>query len=133
MWLIDMATLRQQYENYLFVNQDSKITFEEWERTVFIKKFENLPKQNIPDKKQTYNKLSIEKIGDNDYKILFQEKKLIGYAIRDIDGYYYFESCTQPNGFWSSYALRMVSDLLDEINSEHDNRIRDYFKKEENE
>jgi len=40
-----MATLRQQYENYLFAS-DSKISFEEWEREIFSKKFKNLPKQD---------------------------------------------------------------------------------------
>jgi hypothetical protein len=48
----------------------------------------------------------------------------------DVDGYYYFDPITQSNGFWNSYSLRMISDLLDEINSEHDNKIREYFKKE---
>jgi len=41
-----MATLRQQYENYLFVS-DSKITFEEWERTVFNKKFSSMSQRKI--------------------------------------------------------------------------------------
>jgi hypothetical protein len=37
-----MSTLKSQYENYLFENQESKMTFEEWEKQVFepkIKKF----------------------------------------------------------------------------------------------
>lgn len=75
-------------------------------------------------------KLTIERIGDHHFKIIFDGKRHIGYAIMDVDGYYYFESLTQSNGFWSSYALRMISDLLDEINREHDNKIREYFKKE---
>lgn len=75
-------------------------------------------------------KLTTEKIGDHHFKIIFDGNRHIGYAIMDIDGYYYFEHLTQSNGFWSSYALRMISDLLDEINSEHDNKIREHFKKE---
>ena len=41
-----MATLRQQYENYLFVSQEPPITFEEWERKIFSKNFKNLPKRD---------------------------------------------------------------------------------------
>jgi hypothetical protein len=40
-----MATLRTQYKNYLFVNQDSKISFEEWEQKVFTPKLKNAKEQ----------------------------------------------------------------------------------------
>lgn len=40
-----MSTLRTQYENYLFVNQDSKLTFEEWEQRVFTPTIQNGIKQ----------------------------------------------------------------------------------------
>jgi len=76
------------------------------------------------------SKLTTEKIGDNHFKVIFGGNRHIGYAIMDVDGYYYFEQTTQANGFWSSYALRMISDLLDEINLDHENKIREYFKKE---
>jgi hypothetical protein len=75
-------------------------------------------------------KLTAERIADHHFKIIFDNKKHIGYAVMDVDGYYYFDPITQSNGFWNSYSLRMISDLLDEINSEHDNKIREYFKKE---
>ena len=35
-----MATLRTQYENYLFVNQEPHISFEEWERRIYTPKIE---------------------------------------------------------------------------------------------
>ena len=75
--------------------------------------------------------LTTEKINDHHLKIIFGGNRHIGYAIRDVDGYYYFEAVTQSSGFWSSYSLRMIADLLDEINQDHDNMINDYFNKEE--
>ena len=45
-----MATLRTQYENYLFVNQESPISFEEWERRIYtptIESFNKLREETI--------------------------------------------------------------------------------------
>jgi hypothetical protein len=39
-----MATLRTQYENYLFVNQEPHISFEEWERRIYTPKIEAFKK-----------------------------------------------------------------------------------------
>jgi hypothetical protein len=46
----------------------------------------------------------------------------------DVDGYYYFTYDTTQNGLWTSYSLRMVADLLDEINKPHEENIKEYFK-----
>jgi hypothetical protein len=48
----------------------------------------------------------------------------------DVDGYYYFDHTTQENGFWTSHSLRMIADLLDDINKPHDDKIKEYFKNE---
>jgi hypothetical protein len=45
-----MATLRTQYENYLFVNQEPHISFEQWERRIYTPKigaFKNLREETI--------------------------------------------------------------------------------------
>lgn len=45
-----MATLRTQYENYLFVNQESHISFEEWESRIYtptIESFNKLREETI--------------------------------------------------------------------------------------
>ena len=39
-----MATLRTQYENYLFVNQEPHISFEEWERRIYTPTIESFNK-----------------------------------------------------------------------------------------
>ena len=45
-----MATLRTQYENYLFVNQEPHISFEQWERRIYtptIESFNKLREETI--------------------------------------------------------------------------------------
>lgn len=64
-----MATLRQQYENYLFAS-DSKITFEEWERTVFNQKFSNLSQRKINAILNTSPDVDIESVYEKEERIL---------------------------------------------------------------
>jgi hypothetical protein len=64
-----MATLRQQYENYLFVS-DSKITFEEWERTVFNKKFSSLSQRKINAILNTFHDVDIESEYEKEERLL---------------------------------------------------------------
>jgi hypothetical protein len=71
--------------------------------------------------------LKTEIINDHHQRVLFGNK-LIGYLIMDVDGYYYFDHTVQENGFWTSHSLRMVADLLDDINKPHDDKIKEYFK-----
>ena len=49
-----MATLRTQYENYLFVNQEPHISFEEWERRIYTPKIESFIK--IWEREETIKK-----------------------------------------------------------------------------
>jgi len=72
-------------------------------------------------------KLTTEPINDHHHKVLFGER-LIGYFIMDVDGYYYFDYVTTPNGLWTSYSLRMVADLLEEMNKPYDDNVKEYFK-----
>jgi hypothetical protein len=72
------------------------------------------------------NKLRTETINDVHHKVLFNDR-LIGYLMMDVDGYYYFDHTTQENGFWSSHSLRMVANLLDDINKPHDNEVKEYI------
>ena len=71
--------------------------------------------------------LKTEIINDHHQRVLFGNK-LIGYLIMDVDGYYYFDHTVQENGFWTSHSLRMIADLLDDINKPLDDNIKEYFK-----
>ena len=72
--------------------------------------------------------LRTEIINEANQRVLFGDR-LIGYLIMDVDGYYYFDYTTQENGFWTSHSLRMIADLLDEVNKSHDDNINEYFSK----
>jgi len=66
-------------------------------------------------------------MNETNHKVLFGER-LIGYFIMDIDGFYYFDYITTPNGLWTSYSLRVVADLLEEMNKPYEDKIKEYFK-----
>ena len=72
--------------------------------------------------------LRAEEINKSNYRVLFEDR-LLGHFIMDIDGYYYFDYVTSPNGLWTSYSLRMVADLLEEMNKPYEDNIKEYFKK----
>lgn len=44
----------------------------------------------------------------------YDNGKYLGFAYKEIDGYYVFEQ--KGSGFWTSYSLRMVADKLEELN-----------------
>jgi hypothetical protein len=60
---------------------------------------------------------------------LFYGNKNIGHAIKDIDGYFYYQA-NKEKGYWSPYSLRLIADCLDELNKPHEEQINEYFKKE---
>ena len=55
-------------------------------------------------------------------KIYFNQKYL-GIVVVQDDGYFGFLS-NEPSGYWSSYALRLIADKLDELNKEWDEYIK---------
>lgn len=55
-------------------------------------------------------------------KMYFNQKYLGIVAVQD-DGYYGFLS-NEPSGYWSSYALRLIADKLDEMNKEWDEQVK---------
>ena len=73
------------------------------------------------------NKLLIEALSETNHKVMFGDR-LIGYIIMDVDGFYFFDYVTAPNGLWTSYSLRMVADLLEEMNKPYEDNIKEYFK-----
>jgi len=74
------------------------------------------------------NTLRTEEINKSNYRVLFGNR-LLGHFIMDVDGFYYFDYVTAPNGLWTSYSLRMVADLLEEMNKPYENNVKEYFKK----
>ena len=56
------------------------------------------------------------------YKVYFNQKFLGIFAVQD-DGYLQFLT-DEPSGYWSSYALRLIADKLDEMNKEWDDQVK---------
>jgi hypothetical protein len=74
------------------------------------------------------NSLTLEPaINEVNHRVMFNNR-IIGYFIMDLDGYYYFDYDADTNGLWTSHSLRMVADLLEEINKPHEDKINEYFK-----
>jgi hypothetical protein len=73
--------------------------------------------------KPKQGKLTTEPINKTKHKVIFNNKRHIGYFIMDIDGYYYFDSLIKSNGWWTSYSLRMVADLLDMMNKSYEDKL----------
>lgn len=66
--------------------------------------------------------LTKKEINKNNFEIYFKTKK-IGDCIRDVDGYFYFWQ--YDDGCWSSYQLKEVSEILDELNIDWDNKVKE--------
>jgi hypothetical protein len=66
--------------------------------------------------------IKIEKTTTSSYKFFFNNIHL-GDAIMDVDGYYYFWFEKNISGCWGSNSLRTISDKLDELNKECDDKI----------
>ena len=71
-------------------------------------------------------KIEIIKTG-NHVKELVVNNKSIGELIRDIDGYFYFWPNPTLKGSWNSNALKLIASKLDEVNSDMDKSINEYF------
>jgi hypothetical protein len=53
--------------------------------------------------------------------------KLIGHVMRLEDGYYSFEFLSENTGVYSSYDLRIISELLDGLNESWNTEVNKYF------
>jgi|694.fasta_scaffold00022_15 hypothetical protein len=87
------------------------------------------PQLSDGDMRPLNQKLRTEQINEHHHKVMFNNR-LLGHIVMDIDGYYYFDFVTAPNGLWTSYSLRMVADVLEKMNKPHEERIKEFFKDE---
>lgn len=66
--------------------------------------------------------IQINYVMDGIYAVYFNQKKIGTFVIQD-DGYYGFYT-ESDSGYWSSYALRLIADKLDEMNKEWDEQVK---------
>lgn len=63
--------------------------------------------------------LKLKKNEDRSYDVYFNNGKYLGKFQLDINGdYYYMAKKALYGTYWSSYALRLIADKLDELNRE---------------
>ena len=65
--------------------------------------------------------LTKKEINKHNIDLYFKDKK-IGDCVRDVDGYFYFWQ--YDDGCWSSYQLKEVAEILDELNKEWDEQVK---------
>lgn len=58
---------------------------------------------------------------------VYYNNKLIGQVMRFEDGYYSFNFNRENNGWWSSYDLKLIAELLDGLNEPWDTEVKAYF------
>lgn len=73
------------------------------------------------------NTLTITKISENEYDVLFQEKHL-GRFLRSDDGYLYYTDDLN-GGLCAAWTLIEIGEALNDLNKEWDDHINKYFKK----
>lgn len=54
-------------------------------------------------------------------RALYLNGVLIGHAVQDVDGFYYFNPNNQ--GTWTEYALRMIADYLEQVNQDWNEQL----------
>jgi hypothetical protein len=68
--------------------------------------------------------------GDSFYRVHFKgNDKQIGNFVKDVDGYYYFDTLYN-GGLWDATILRSIADALDELNKPWNDEIKAYFEAE---
>jgi hypothetical protein len=67
--------------------------------------------------------IHLEYVIDGVYTVYFNKKKVIGSFIMQDDGYFgYYPN--ELSGYWSSYALILVANELDELNNKWDEQVK---------
>lgn len=73
------------------------------------------------------DEIIVKDMGFKKYLFWGSNSKHIGYAYKEVDGYYVFIPSNSPSEwgkFWSGYALRSIANKLDELNKEWDEKIQ---------
>ncbi len=69
--------------------------------------------------------LDLTKNNEHSYDIINSvNKRVLGNAVMDIDGNYYFSFDCNLSGNWSSDNLKQISKVLDKLNSDYENNVK---------
>lgn len=73
--------------------------------------------------------IKIEQV-ENKINFYWENNVYMGYAYKEVDGYYVFILEGKSGGFLESHVLRSIANKLDEINQLWDDQIQEYFENE---
>lgn len=68
-------------------------------------------------------------ITETHYEVYYYST-LLGDAIQDVDGYFYFQFKDLTPGLWAEDTLKAITDSLHELNKDWDEKINEYFIEE---
>lgn len=74
--------------------------------------------------------IKLEQGLNKSFIIKTESGKKLGYFVLDVDGYYHYKELETLTGYWDSYQLRKIADLLDEVNKPYRDELSEYFKNE---
>lgn len=62
-------------------------------------------------------------------RVVWNNGKGIGEVIQDVDGYWKFGT-NGIGGLWEAYALEILAEMMNDMNSAWDKEIQEYFEDE---
>jgi len=69
--------------------------------------------------------LDLSKNNEHSYDIINKlNNRVLGKAVMDVDGSYYFCFDCNLSGSWSSYNLKEISKILDKLNSDYEKNVK---------
>jgi hypothetical protein len=67
--------------------------------------------------------IRIEKTTPSSYRVYFNDIIYLGDAEMEVDGFYNFWFSKDMSGYWTSHSLRLIAEMLDDLNKEWNDKI----------
>lgn len=70
-----------------------------------------------------------EKITDTHYDVIFVSNNLLlGSLIMDVDGFFYFWPEDERKGSWSSWVMKEIVQIMEDMNAQWKKHVDDWFE-----
>lgn len=60
-------------------------------------------------------------------RVYWNNGKLIGECVQDVDGFWKYAFMSASMGLWDAYVFEILAEMLNELNSDWEQEIKDYF------
>lgn len=79
-------------------------------------------------------KFKLEKISKGKYRIIFiskpnKSKKFVGYALVDVDGFFYIHLHKGDEGSWSPHCLILMAKKVEKLNKKWNKKLKKEISK----